>query len=94
MALADVEGWEFVVFGLEVEDDDAKGSALITLIVLWAGLIRSLFVEGARATLRASSKDSFFGLVRDVFELDAIGFVTLGLIELCPTDITVREASF
>ena len=94
MALVDVEVWATGVFCFEGEDGDAKGSALITLIVLWAGLIRSLFEEGARATLRASSKESFFGLVRDVFELDAIGFVTLGLIELCPTDITVREASF
>ena len=94
MALVDVEVWEIEVFCFEGENDVAKGSALITFIVLCAGLIRSLLEVGARATLSASSKDSFFGQVGGVFELDAKGFVTLGLVEFCPTDITVREASF
>ena len=93
LVACEVEVWEVDVFCLEGKDD-AKGSALITLIVLWAGLIRSLLGEGASATLRASSKDNFLGLVKGVFELDAKEFAILGLVELCSTDITVREASF
>ena len=76
------------------EEFELIGPALITLMDLWAGLVRSLFEDGARATFSASSKESFLGLVSVDLEIDVEDVASLRFTEFNATETTEREASF